>query len=150
MCLDLATAFPQLLETNLTFSSNYLPSAFTVQSMDKSSDIWIGDRGASCHMTNFASIMYNVRPPSPDQREVTASNVTRQRVEYVGNIDVVFHGKSDEQITFCDVSYVPGLRFNIFSLHKAQQTHAIILDAIRAPIMGTNITFLCEKSVGSY
>ena len=66
-----------------------------------------------------------------------------------GNIDVVFHGKSEEQITLCDVSYVPDLKFNIFSFHKAQQTHVIILDAAGAHIVGKNITFPCEKR-GSY
>ena len=34
------------------FSSNYLRSAFAAQSNDNSSDVWIGDSGASCHMTN--------------------------------------------------------------------------------------------------
>ena len=42
--------------------------------------------------------------------------------------------------------YVPGLRFNLFSFHKAQQTHVIILYAIGAHVMGKNLTFPCEKS----
>ena len=37
------------------FSSNYLPSAFAALSKDNSSDVWIGDGSASCHMTNDAS-----------------------------------------------------------------------------------------------
>ena len=49
---------------NTTFSTNYLPRAFAVQSMDNSSDVWIDYKGASCHMTNDASRMYNVRIPS--------------------------------------------------------------------------------------
>ena len=48
---------------------------------------------------------------------------------------MVFHGRSDEPITLCDVSYVP-----------AQQTHVIILDAAGAHIVGENLTFPCEKS----
>ena len=100
-------------------------------------------------MRSDASKMYCLRPLPSDQREVTTSDGTRQRVEYVGNIDVVFHGRSDEPITLCNVSYVLGLRFNLFSFHKAQQTHVIILDAVGAHIMGKNLTFPCEKS-GSY
>ncbi|CAM9143665.1 unnamed protein product, partial [Ascophyllum nodosum] len=88
-------------------------------SQNSRSDVWIGDSGASCHMTNGAPKMYCVRSPLPDQREITTSDGTRLRVECVGNIDVVFHGRSDESITLCDVSYLPDLRFNIFSLRKA-------------------------------
>ena len=124
-------------------------SAFAVQSHNSRSDFWIGDSGASCHMTNDACKMYCMRPPPPGQQEVITSDGTRIRVECVGNIDVVFHGRSDEKITLCDVSYVPGLKFNLFSFHKAQQTHVIILDAAGAHIMGKNLTFPCGKS-GSY
>ena len=46
------------------FSSNYLPSAFAAQSKDNSSDIWIGDSGASCHMTNDATKICCVGPPA--------------------------------------------------------------------------------------
>ena len=62
---------------------------------------------------------------------------------------MLFHGRIDEPITLCDVSYVPDLKFNLFSFHKAQQTHVIILDAEGTHIMGENLTFPCEKS-GSY
>ena len=43
--------------------------------------------------------IYCARPPP-----------TRLKAEYVGNIDVVFHGRNDEPITLCDVSYIQGLR----------------------------------------
>jgi len=49
----------------------------------------------------------------------------------------------------CDVSYVPGLGFNLFSFHKAQETHIIILDAVGSHIVGKNLTFPRVKS-GSY
>ena len=62
---------------------------------------------------------------------------------------MLFHGRSEEQITLIDVSYVSDLKFNIFPFHKARQTHVIILDVAGAHIMGKNLTFTCEKS-GSY
>ena len=124
-------------------------SAFAAQSHNSSSNFWIGDSGASCHMTNDASKMYCETPPS-DQRGVVTSDGTRLRVEHIGNIDVLFHGRSEEQITLIDVSFVPGLKFNLFSFHKAQQTHAIILDAAGVHTMGKNLTtFPCKRS-GSY
>ena len=127
-------------------SSNYLHSAIAAQSKGSSSDVWIGDSGTSCFMTNDASKMLCVRPPLPDQREVTTCDGTRLRVECVGNIEVVCHGRSDEPIRLCDVSYVPDLRFNLFSFHNAQQTHVINLDAAGAHIVGENLTLPCEKS----
>ena len=118
-------------------SARIVPNgAFTSQSNKSRSDCWIGDSGASCHMTNDASKMYCMRPPHFDQKEVITSNGTRLKVESVGNIDVIFHGRSDEPVTMIDVSYVPDLKFNLFSFHKAQQTHVIILDAAGAHIMG--------------
>ena len=100
-------------------------------------------------MTNDASKMYCMRPPHFDPKEVITSNGTKLKVECIGNIDVSFHGRSDEPITMIDVSYVPDLKFNLFSFYKAQQTHVIILDAAGAHIMRKNITFPCEKG-GSY
>ena len=38
-------------------------SAFAAQSRNSHSNFWIGDSGASCHLTNDASKMYCVIPP---------------------------------------------------------------------------------------
>ena len=54
-------------------------SAFAVQSHNSRSDFWIGDSGASCHMTNDACKMYCMRPPPPGQQEVITSDGTRVR-----------------------------------------------------------------------
>ena len=43
-------------------------SAFASQSHNSRSDVWIGDSGASCHMTNDASKMYCMRPPHFGQK----------------------------------------------------------------------------------
>ena len=42
-----------------------------------------------------------------------------------------------------------GLDFQTFSFHKVQQTHAIILDAAGAHIVGKNLPFPSEK-IGPY
>ena len=68
--------------------------------------------------------MYCRRPALFYQKEVITSDGTiRLKVECVGNIDVIFHGRRDEPITMIDVSHVPNLKFNLFSFRKAQQTH---------------------------
>ena len=96
-------------------SARIVPTgAFAAQSHNSSSDFWIGGSGASCHMTNDASKMYCVRSPPSDQRGVVTSDGTRPRVEYIGNIDVLFLGISKKQITLIDVSYVPDFKFIFF------------------------------------
>ena len=80
-----------------SFSNSSLLSTFAAQPQNSRSAVWIGDSGASCHMSNDASKMYCVRLPLPDQREVTTSDGTGLRVECIGNINEVTYGKSDNQ-----------------------------------------------------
>ena len=56
-------------------------------------------------------------------------------------MDVVFHGKTDQRITLIDVAYIPGLGFNLYSLHAVQKTHLIVSDASGTHIIGANLTF---------
>ena len=60
---------------------------------------------------------------------------------YIGNMDVIFHEKSDQRITLIDIAYVPNLGFNLDSLHAVQRTHLIVLDAFGTHIIGTNLKF---------
>ena len=49
----------------------------------------------------------------------------------------------------CVMSRIYRAQGLLFSFHKAQQTHVIILDAVGAHIVGKKLTFSCEKN-GSY
>ena len=93
--------------------------------------------------------MYNARPPPPGRETTTIGDRRRISVEYVGNMDVIFHGKSDQRITLIDVAYVPDLGFNLYSLHAVQRTHLIVSDASGTHIIGANLTFP-RSSSGSY
>ena len=48
---------------------SYLPSAFVGQpvGVDQVNDVWIGDSGATKHMTRNADMMYDTKPPLPPQ-----------------------------------------------------------------------------------
>ena len=70
-------------------------------------------------------------------------------MEYIGNMDVIFHGKSDQRITLIDVAYVPDLGFNLYSLHAVQRKHLIVSDASGTHIIRANLTFP-RSSSGSY
>ena len=126
---------------DVTVPGSYLHSAFVVQSGSNEDDVWIADSGASCHMTRDRTRGYNVRPTSPGRETFTIGDRRRIKVEYIGNMDVIFHRKSDQRITLIDVAYVPGLGFNLYSLHVVQRTHLIVSDASGTHIIGANLTF---------
>ena len=134
---------------DITVPGSYLHSAFVVQSGSNENDVWIADSGASCHMTHDGTRMYNARPPPPGREIITIGDRRRTSVEYVGNRDVIFHGKSDQSITLIDVAYVPDLGFNLYSLHAVQRTDLIVSDASGTHIIGANLTFP-RSSSGSY
>ena len=93
--------------------------------------------------------MYNARPPPPGRETITIGDRRRIKVEYVGNMDVILHGRSDQRIPLIDVAYVPDLGFNLYSLHAVQRTHLIVSDASGTHIIGANLTFP-RSSSGSY
>ena len=134
---------------DVTVPGSYLHSAFVVQSGSNEDDVWIADSGASCHMTHDKTRMYNARPPPHGRETITIGDRRRIKVEYIGILDVIFHGKSDQRITLIVVAYVPDLRFNLYSLHAVQRTHLIVSDASGTHIIGANLTFP-RSSSGSY
>ena len=134
---------------NVTVPGSYLHSAFVVQSGSNEDDVWIVDSDTSCHMTHDRTRMYNARHPPPGRETITIGDRRRIKVEYIGNMDVIFHGKSDQRITLIDVAYVSDLGFNLYSLHAVQRTHLIVSDASGTHIIGANLTFP-RSSSGSY
>ena len=95
------------------------------------------------------SLWRNVRPPPPGCETITIEDRRKIKVDYIGNMDMIFHGKTDQRITMIDVAYVPGLGFNLYSLHAAQRTHLIVSDASGTHSTGANLTFP-RNSSGSY
>ena len=134
---------------DVTVPGSYLHSAFVVQSGSNEDDVWIVDSGASCHMTHDRTRMYNVRPLPPGRETITIGDRRRIKVEHIGNMDVIFHGKNDQRITMIDVAYFPGLGFNLYSLYAVQRTHLIVSGASETHSIGANLTFP-RSSSGSY
>ena len=134
---------------DVTVPGSYLRGAFVVQSGSNYDGVWIADSGASCHMTHDSTRVYNARPPPPGRETITIGDHRRIKVEYIGKMDVVFHGKRDQRITLIDVAYVLDLGFNLYSLHAIQRTHLIVLGASGTHIIGANLTFP-RSSSGSY
>ena len=106
---------------------SYLPSGFVGQpvGIDQVGDVWIGDSGATTHMTRNADLMYDTKPPSPQRSRIILGDGSIKKVQFVGKIDLVFHSRTDYQVTLHNVSFVPDLGFNLFSFRVVQEKHEI-------------------------
>ena len=134
---------------DVTVPGSYLHSVFVVQSGNSEDDVWIADSGASCHMTHDKTRMYNARPPPPGRETIPVEDRWNTKVEYIGNMDVIFHRKTDQRSTLIDVAYGPGLGFNLYSLHAVRITYLKVSDASGTHIIGGNLTF-SRSSSGLY
>ena len=66
-------------------------------------------------MTNNAELMYDTRPSPPNRfRIILGDGSTKKKVEFIGKIDPFFQSKTKIAATLYDVSFEPGLGFNIF------------------------------------
>ena len=76
--------------------------------IDQVDDVWIGNSGATSHMTRSADLMYDTRPPSPHRSRIILGDRSITKVQFVGKLDLVFHSRTDYLVTLHDVSCVPG------------------------------------------
>ena len=122
---------------------SYLPSAFVVQpvGIDQIGDVWIGDSSATSHMIRSADLMYDTRPPSPHRSRIILGDGSIKKVQFVEKLDLVFHRRTDYQVTLHDVSFVPDLGFNLFSFHVVQEKCKIILNKTGAHLLGCRLLF---------
>ena len=90
-------------------------------------------------MTHDRIILYNLSPPPSGCETITIGDRRNIKVEYIGNMDVIFHGQTDQRTTLIDVEYVLGLEFNLYSLHAVQKTQLIVSDASSTHVISTNL-----------
>ena len=80
---------------------------------------WIGDSGASHHMTNSNIWMFNMRKATDESVQI--GDGTKLDVKYVG--DVIGHVIQDDGSTFLatirNVSYMPDIICNLYSTTTA-------------------------------
>ena len=120
-----------------------LPSAFVGQpvGIDQVGGVWRGDSGATSHMTRSADLMYDTGQPAPYRSRIILGDGSIKKVQFIGNIDLVFHSRTDYPVTLHDVSFVPDLGFNLFSFHVVQENHEIILNKTGAHLLGGRLVF---------
>ena len=122
---------------------SYLPSAFVGHpvGVDQVNDVWIGDSGATTHMTRNADMMYDTKPPSPHRSRIILGDGSIRKVQFIGKLDLVFHSWTDYPVTLHDLSFVPDLGFNLFSFHVVQEKHEIILNKAGAHLLNGRLVF---------
>ncbi|CAN0481330.1 unnamed protein product, partial [Discosporangium mesarthrocarpum] len=83
---------------------------------------WIADSGATWHMTNDITGMYDFVSNTEDTF-VEAANGNKCAVKGKGTLKVVFKNKSGTDIhtILHNVMYIPGLKHNLFSLLAAAE-----------------------------
>lgn len=90
-----------------------------------SPNIWIGDTGASCHMTRSLVGMSNLRNTNHTVTIGNGRTVTAGKMGTWRGIIVQEDG-STMNITLKDVAYVPTLHVNLFSITQAMKNQAMI------------------------
>jgi hypothetical protein len=83
-------------------------------------NLWIGDTGATSHMTCCKTGLFDVRP---SDHSVLVGDGRSLKVEKVGKLKLVFEGKGQEttEVLLEDVKFVPKLKVNLFSFTVAMK-----------------------------
>ena len=108
---------------------------------DHVNDFWIGDSGATTHMTRNADLMYDTRPLFGHRSRTILGDCSIKKVQFVGNLDVVFHSRTDHPATLHEVSFVPDLGFNLFLFYVVQEKHEIILNKTGSHLLDGRLVF---------
>ena len=86
-------------------------------------ELWIDDSGATYHITNNAELIYDTSPPPPNRSRIILGDIfTKKKVEFIRKtLNLTFYIKINNPATLYDVSFVPGLGFNLFSFHVVKK-----------------------------
>ena len=73
-------------------------------------DVWIGDNGATSHITCSVGLMYDTMPLPPHRSKIILGDGPTKNVQFIWKMDLlVFHSKTDFPAALYDVSFVPDL-----------------------------------------
>ena len=105
------------------------------------SEIWISDNGATNHITNDSTNVYDWVKIPPGKEQVLIGNGKGMRVVGVGSLNLKMHSKTDFNVKLTGVYVTEGIGFNLFSLHDAQARQTITLDKDGVHLFQNRLTF---------
>ena len=81
-------------------------------------EIWLGDSGASSHMTFCDTHMYDIKPI---QQTIIVGNGSTMTATKIGNLKMIATQKNGKEVTFTlnNVKFVPGLHRNLLSIGRS-------------------------------
>jgi hypothetical protein len=85
-------------------------------------NVWIGDTGASVHMTPHRGGMYDVKKANPVDA-ITMANGSSENVTVIGSIDGRLCDKNGNVLNdakISNVTYLPEAKYNLFSITQLQ------------------------------
>ena len=88
---------------------------------------WVGDSGASVHGTGSMDHFYNIHPPTPEESCLIVGTGEVIQVKCIGDLDIVLHCDENVVVTLREVSFVPGLWYELMSFNIIQETEDIVL-----------------------
>jgi hypothetical protein len=86
-------------------------------------NVWIGDTGATQHMTAYRDCMMNIKRATSEDR-VTVGNGNVEKTKEIGDLPGVICDQNGNKLTktiLKDVAIVPSSKYNLFSLTKAMK-----------------------------
>ena len=89
---------------------------------------WVGDSGASVHGTGSMDHFYNTRPPTPEESRLIVGTGEVMQVKCIRDLDMVLHCDEDAVVILREVSFVPGLWYELTSFNFIQETEDIALN----------------------
>ena len=92
-------------------------------------------------MTRNADLMYDTRPPPPHRSRIILDGGSIKKVQFIRNVDLVFHSRTDYPVTLYNVSFMPDLGSNPFSFHVVHEKHENILNRTGAHLLGGRLVF---------
>ena len=110
---------------------------------------WVGDSGASVHGTGSMDHFYNTRSPTPEESRLIVGTGEVMQVKCIGDLDMVLHCDEDVVVTLREVSFVPGLWYELMSFNIIQETEDIVLNKTGAHMLRGRVHFDKEKN-GNY
>ena len=111
---------------------------------------WVADSGATFHVTGNPVGMVECNPPPLGRRSLVIGDMRSLKIEYFGNLPMVMHSQQgDVQIKLLNVAYVPGVHFNMFSLHAVMPKCSVSLDAEGVHMLDGELSFM-RRDTGSY
>ena len=85
--------------------------------------------GASYHLTGDPTRKFDCKPPPVGKERLVVGNMTMMGVECLGKLSLLMQcQEGNTHLRLTNVAYVPGVQFNLFSLHAVMSKCRVTMD----------------------